>query len=320
MKILVTGGAGFIGSHIADLLIENNHDVIIIDNLSSGKTENINKKAVFYHEDLTNHDKIREIFVKESPEIVYHLAAQIDIRKSVENPVFDANVNILSALNLLELSIKSKVKHFIFSSTGGAIYGDTENIPTTEEEKELPISPYGCAKLTIEKYLNYYNKVHNLKYTVLRYSNVYGPRQNSKGEAGVIAIFLDSMLSNDPNNPPKIFGGEQTRDFVYVKDVAIANLKALNKGNEENEKESNNNTSNTYNIGTGIETSINQLFNMLNQFFNSSFQPIIEPRKQGEQMRSCLSYNKANQSLGWKPETKLDEGIKQTYEWFKAQK
>lgn len=303
MKILVTGGAGFIGSHITDLLIENNHEILIIDNLSTGQRQNINSKAKFYLEDLSNHDKIKEILEKEKPEIIYHLAAQIDVRKSVENPVEDAKINIINAINLLELAKNNNVKHFIFSSTGGAIYGDTENIPTKEEEKELPVSPYGCAKLTIEKYLNYYNKVHGMKYTCLRYSNVYGPRQNSKGEAGVIAIFFDNMLANIT---PKIFGGEQTRDFVYVKDIARANLLALSEQ-----------TSNTYNVGTSNKISITELFNKVNSFFNNQFTPVYEPMKKGEQINSCLSFDKIKQHLGWQPTINIEQGLKQTFEWYK---
>lgn len=306
MKILVTGGAGFIGSHVTDLLIENNHDVLIIDNLSTGQKENINKKAKFYFEDLSNHNKIKEIIEKEKPDVIYHLAAQIDVRKSVENPVEDAKINIINTINLLELAIKNNVKHFIFSSTGGAIYGDTKNIPTTEEEKELPVSPYGCAKLTIEKYLNYYNKVHGLKYTCLRYSNVYGPRQNSCGEAGVIAIFFDNMLMN---KTPRIFGGEQTRDFVYVKDVARANLLSLNDTK-----------SSSYNVGTSTMISIVELFNKINSFFNNSFIPINEEMKKGEQINSCLSYEKIKKNLGWQPSVNIDEGLKNTFEWFKEKR
>jgi len=301
-KILVTGGAGFVGSHVVDLLIKNNHDVIIIDNLATGKIENINPRAKFYQEDLNNHQKIKEIFDKENPEIIYHLAAQIDIRKSVEDPVNDAQINILSTLNLLESSIKNNIRHFIFSSSGGAIYGDTKNIPTSEEQKEQPISPYGCAKLTIEKYLNYYNKVHDLKYTILRYSNVYGPRQNPNGEAGVISIFLMNML-NKKN--PRIFGGTQTRDFVYVNDVAKANILVL----DDDE-------TNTYNIGTGKETDIIEIFSRLNKYFKNNFEPIYETMKQGEQKKSCLDFSRINQKLKWRPQIELDEGLDKTYVWF----
>src|SRR3989338_3827245 len=257
MRILVTGGVGFIGSHVVDLLIENGQEVFVVDNLSSGVLENLDNRAVFYHIDLGDYDKIREIFEKGKFDIVYHLAAQIDVRKSVEEPVEDAKINILNSLNLLELCVKFGVKKFIFSSSWGAIYGDIENldnyvtsypefsngqfgktsnaiaqivhnvkVPSIEEEKEKPISHYGVSKLTVEKYLHFYNKIYGLNFVSLRYSNVYGPGQNSKGEAGVIAIFFDRMLDN---KKPIIFGGEQTRDFVYVGDVARANLIALEK-------------------------------------------------------------------------------------------
>jgi len=305
MKILVTGGAGFIGSHVVDFLIKENHDVIIIDNLSSGQKENINKKAVFYHEDLSDFEKTEEIIKKESIEIIYHLAAQMDVRKSVEFPIFDAQQNIINTLNLLELSVKYKIKHFIFSSSGGAIYGDTL-IPTSEEAKELPVSPYGCAKLSIEKYLNYYHRVHDLKYTALRYANVYGPRQNPKGEAGVVSIFLTKMQGNEP---VLIFGGSQTRDFVYVEDAVKANLLALN------DRESN-----TYNVGTSKETNIMELFNEINKFFNNKFRPIYKEKKLGEQEKSCLSYKKINKKLNWHPKVNLKSGLKKAYEWYKNHK
>ncbi|MBS3140992.1 NAD-dependent epimerase/dehydratase family protein [Candidatus Woesearchaeota archaeon] len=301
MNILVTGGAGFIGSHIVDLLVKENK-VIIIDNLSSGQKENINKKAIFYEQDLSNFKEVEDIIKKENIEIIYHLAAQMDVRKSVELPIFDAQQNIINTLNLLEVSIKYKIKHFIFSSSGGAIYGDT-NVPTTEEARELPVSPYGVAKLSIEKYLNYYHKIHNLKYTALRYANVYGSRQNQKGEAGVVSIFFTRMLRNEPIS---IFGGKQTRDFVFVEDVARANLLALT------DKESN-----TYNIGTEKETNIIELFNEINKFFNNKFSPIYEKSKLGEQMKSCLSYQKISKQLNWQPKINLEEGLKKTYEFYK---
>ncbi len=302
MKILVTGAAGFIGSHTTDELISKGYEVIVIDNLSTGLKENLNPRAVFYQEDLSNYDKIKEIFEKEKPEVIFHLAAQIDVRKSVENPVEDARINIVNALNLLELAIKYKIKHFIFSSTGGAIYGDTKT-PTFENEKENPVSPYGCAKLAIEKYLNFYNKVHNLKYTCLRYANVYRERQNGKGEAGVIAIFFEKMFSGEN---PAIFGGLQTRDFVYVKDVVNANLLALNDDKSE-----------VYNVGTGKETNIIEIFSKINNFFGNKFQVIYKEKKKGEQEKSCLSFEKINKSLGWKPKFDLDKGLEQVYDWYK---
>ena len=301
IRVLVTGEAGFIGSHLVDSLIENNYHVAIIDNLSTGLIRNLNEKAIFYEQDLGDVDKLKEIFENEKPELVFHLAAQIDVRKSVENPVEDAKINILNTLNLLELCVKYNIKHFIFSSSGGAIYGDTD-VPTKEEAVEKPVSPYGCAKLAIEKYLNFYNKVYGLKYTCLRYANVYGPRQNPKGEAGVISIWFDKMFSIEN---PIIFGGNQTRDFVYVKDVVKANLLALKD-----------NKNSTYNIGTGLQTSITELFNLINSFFNEKFKAKYEPMKKGEQMRSCLNYNKIREELGWRPEISIERGIRKTYEGF----
>lgn len=306
MRILITGGAGFIGSHIADALIKEQYQVTIIDNLSTGKKENINLKAKFYNIDLTNFQETENIFNKHKPEIIYHLAAQIDVRKSVEDPINDAKINIINTLNLLDLAVKYKIKHFIFSSTGGAIYGDVENsdIPTTEKPKEepTPASPYGCAKLAIEKYLICYNKIHGLKFTALRYSNVYGPRQNPHGEAGVIAIFFDQMLSN---KTPIIFGGLQARDFVYVEDIVNANTKALQD-----------NKSRIYNVGTSKETDIISLFNKINKFFNNKFEATYKQKNQGEQMRSCISYKKIKRNLGWIPRTTLNEGLNKTYYWY----
>jgi len=303
VKILVTGGAGFIGSHVADLLIKEGHDIFIIDNLSSGDKKNVNIKARFYNEDLGDFKRIEQIFDKEKPEVVYHLAAQIDIRKSVENPAEDAKQNILNSLNLLELCAHSGVKHFIFSSTGGAIYGDTEQIPTNEKHETNPVSAYGCAKLAVEKYLDYYNNIYGLHYTILRYSNVYGPRQNAKGEAGVVSIFLDNMFKGKNSD---IFGGVQTRDFVFVEDVARANLLVLrDEGN------------NVYNISTGKETDIIEIFSLLNSIFNNNFKAIFNDSKKGEQKRSCLSYQKIKDKLGWMPVVSLEEGLRKTYEWRK---
>ncbi|MEI6731059.1 MAG: NAD-dependent epimerase/dehydratase family protein [archaeon] len=301
-KILVTGGAGFIGSHVVDMLLANGHRVFVVDNLSTGVKENVNPRANFYNLDLGDENSVKEIFEKEKPEIVYHLAAQIDVRKSLEKPVEDARINILHTLHLLELSREHGVKHFIFSSTGGAIYGDTRNLPTPEEENEEPVSPYGCAKLAVEKYLNYYTKVHGMKVTVLRYSNVYGPRQNPKGEAGVISIFLESLLAR---KKPIIFGGIQTRDFVFVKDVAKANLLALNSELSE-----------VYNVGTGKETDIIEVYSKLNKFFKKKIEPEYRERRAGEQMKSSLHCGKIRAHLGWQAETSLDEGLAQTYAWF----
>lgn len=302
MKILVTGGAGFIGSHTIDLLIEKGHEIVIIDNLSTGLKENINSKAIFYYEDLTNFEKIEEILKKENPEVIYHFAAQINVRESVENPLKDAQENIINSLNLLELARKYNIKHFIFSSSGGVMYGDAIEIPIKENTKENPTSPYGCAKLAVEKYLNFYNKTHNLKFTILRYGNVYGPRQNPKSEAGVIAVFFNKMFLGQN---PIIWGGIQTRDFIYVGDVAQANLAVLN------DKESK-----VYNLGTEIETDIIAIFTKINKYFKNKFNPEYTKMKKGEQKRSCLSYEKIKNSLNWVPQTKLDEGLDKVYCWY----
>jgi UDP-glucose 4-epimerase len=301
-RAIVTGGAGFIGSHIVDLLISEKYNVIIIDNLRTGQVTNINHKASFYNADLSDFEKIKEIFKKENPNFVFHLAAMVNLRESLKNPLECANQNILNTLNLLELSIQNNIEHFIFSSTGGAIYGESVPIPTEESAQTLPISPYGCSKYAIEKYLIYYNRIHNLKFTALRYSNVYGPRQNPEGETGVISIFFEKMFNNQSLT---INGGIQTRDFVYVKDVARANLLALKDTK-----------SSIYNIGTSKETDIIEIFNKINKYFKEKFTPEYKPMITGEQKRSCLSYEKIKNNLGWKPLTTLTEGLNNTYCWF----
>ncbi|MDD5489253.1 MAG: NAD-dependent epimerase/dehydratase family protein [Candidatus Moranbacteria bacterium] len=305
MKILVTGGAGFIGSHLVEALVEKKHRVFVVDNLSSGFKKNVNPKAKFFRADLTNHKKIEVIIKKEKPEIIFHLAAQIDVRKSVADPVFDARSNILASVNLVNLAHQYKVKKFIFSSTGGAIYGDTESRPTGEKEPEWPLSPYGIAKLTIDKFLFYYHEVHGLNFVSLRYGNVYGPRQNPHGEAGVVAIFLNKMLNGDQ---PIINGsGKQTRDYVYVGDVVNANLLAF-----KNFKKSG-----IYNVGTGKETDVNQLFREINRHFGKKFKESHGPAKMGEQKTSCLSFAKIRKDFGWTPSVNFDTGIKKTFEWFR---
>lgn len=303
MKCLVTGGAGFIGSHLADKLIKKGHKLIIVDNLSTGKKININPKAKFYKIDIQN-PKIFDIFRKEKPEIVFHYAAQIDLRKSVETPLEDAKINILGSLNILENCRKYSVKKIIFASTGGAIYGEANNIPTPEDYPAFPLSPYGIAKLTIEKYLNYYFKNFNLSYAALRLGNVYGPRQNSKGEAGVIAIFCDKILFEEQSI---IYGdGKQTRDFVFVDDVIEANILAIKSKKVG-----------IFNVGTAKETDINTIFWKLKKLTKSNCKKIHGPAKTGEQKRSCLDYTKAKREFGWQPKYDLDNGFKKTAEWFR---
>ena len=306
MKILITGGAGFIGSHIADRLIAKGAAVTVIDNLSTGFESNINASAKFIRADITDFKNIEKIFIDERPDIIYHLAAQIDVRKSVSDPMFDAQTNIMGTLNLINLSAAHKIKKFIFSSTGGAIYGDTDIRPTPESHPEWPLSPYGIAKLTADKFLNYYNEISGFKYVSLRYGNVYGPRQNPHGEAGVVAIFLNKMLKNEQ---PVINGdGEQTRDYVYVEDVVKANILALE--NENIDKVG------IYNVGTSVEISVNDLFKEINKNFDNKYEEVHGPAKLGEQKTSCLSYEKIKKELGFIPKTAFSEGIKETYKWF----
>jgi len=303
MKCLVTGGAGFIGSHLVDKLIKEGHKVVVIDNLSTGRKENLNPKAKFYKIDICSY-RISQIFKKEKPEVVFHYAAQIDVRKSVKDPVEDAKINILGTLNILENCKKYNIRKVIFASTGGAIYGDADIVPTPETYPELPLSPYGIAKLTIEKHLSYYYKVFGLPYVSLRLANVYGPRQNSKGEAGVVAIFCDKMLSK---KQPIINGdGKQTRDFVFVDDVVEANISALKKDKVG-----------IFNIGTARETDVNTLFKKLRELTDSKCAKIHGPTLPGEQKRSCLDYSEAKRELGWQPKYSLDKGLKKTVEWFR---
>lgn len=304
MNILVTGGAGFIGSHLTDKLIEVGHEVVVIDDLSTGTKENLNPKATFYERSIT--DDLSDIFEKFKPEVVFHVAAQIDLRKSVESPVFDANTNILGSLNILENMKKFGSKKIIFSSTGGAIYGDGVKIPTGETEATEPCSPYGIAKLSIEKYLNFYKKTHGIDFTSLRYGNVYGPRQNPKGEAGVISIFVQKILDGEQ---PIINGsGKQTRDYVFVADVVNANLLSLEK-----------NANGAFNVGTGKEIDVNTLFRKIVKYMDVDVEEVHGPEKPGEQLKSCLSYSKIENELGWKPEFDIDKGMKKTIEWFKSQ-
>ncbi len=303
MKYLVTGGAGFIASHLADALLQEGHQVAVIDNLSTGKKENVNKKAVFYQADILDAG-ICDIFKKEKPDVVFHYAAQIDVRKSVNEPVESAKTNILGSVNILENCKNFRVKKVVFASSGGAVYGDASVIPTPEDYPAKPVSPYGIEKLTVEHYLDFYKKEYGLDYLILRLANVYGPRQNSKGEAGVIAIFCAKLIGR---GQPIINGdGKQTRDFVFVKDVVRASVLGMQK-----------NKSGVFNIGTGVQTNINDIFRKLKGLFNVEIKEIHAPQKQGEQKRSCLDIAKAKTELEWEPECDLNKGLKETGEWFK---
>ncbi|MBI5739902.1 MAG: NAD-dependent epimerase/dehydratase family protein [Nitrospirae bacterium] len=303
MKVLVTGGAGFIGSNIVDRLIDEGCEVVIVDDLSSGSERNINKKARFYRLDIQDR-RLESVFHDEKPEYVSHYAAQIDVRKSVADPVFDAKINVLGTLNILQNCLVHKVRKVVFASSGGAVYGEQEIFPAPETHPLKPISPYGITKLVAEHYLYYFRTVLGLDYTVLRYANVYGPRQDPHGEAGVVAIFIRKLLSGEQ---PVINGdGEQTRDFVFVGDVVDANIAALR----------NNVSEGAFNIGTGIETSVNRLFECLKNILNSSVAGKYAPAKEGEQRRSVISSAKANDVLHWEYKTSLEAGLKKTCEYF----
>ncbi|MDZ7291102.1 MAG: GDP-mannose 4,6-dehydratase [candidate division KSB1 bacterium] len=303
MKILVTGGAGFIGSHIADAFIAHGHQVTIIDNLVTGRRENINPQATFHLMDIRD-AQIAEVFQRERFEVVCHQAAQMDVRRSVADPRYDAEVNILGTLNLLQQCKSTGVKKFLFASTGGAIYGEQMRFPADEEHPTWPASPYGVSKLTCEKYIFFFAKTCGLRYVFLRYANVYGPRQSPHGEAGVVAIFSTRLLKGEQ---PVINGdGKQTRDYVYVGDVVRANLLALNY--PENDY---------FNIGTGIETDVNTIFHRLNEATGAGMKEYHGPTKEGEQLRSVLSYDKARRLLNWQPKVSLTEGLKETVEWFR---
>lgn len=304
MKILVTGGAGFIASQIADAYIREGHEVHILDNLSTGFEKNINPKARFIKSEISS-PAILDIFKKEKFDVVNHHAAQIDVRKSVNDPIFDANTNILGTINLLQACIKTGVKKFMFASTGGAVYGEQEYFPADEKHPTNPVSPYGITKLSIEKYLFFYKNEYGLNHTILRYANVYGPRQNPFGEAGVVAIFTSKLLKDE--NPIINGDGKQTRDYVFVEDVVKANVVTLNSF-----------SSNIYNIGTGIETSVNQLFEKLNDIAGSKAVEKHGPSPKGEQARSVITSDKLFNEFHWKPSIKIDEGLRKTFESFKS--
>ena len=303
MKILVTGGAGFIASHIADKFIEEGHEVVILDDLSTGFEKNINSKAKFVNLNIRD-ENISNLFKEEKFDVVNHHAAQMDVRRSVVDPAFDANTNIVGTINLLQNSVKHGVSKFMFASTGGAVYGEQENFPADESHPTVPVSPYGISKLSVEKYLYFYFNENKLNYTILRYANIYGPRQNPFGEAGVVAIFSTKLLKREQ---PIINGtGEQTRDYVFVKDVVKANLLTLSDDESD-----------TYNVGTAIETNVNELYNTLNEITGNGQEEKHGPAAAGEQMRSVITSEKLFNKFNWKPSTKLIDGLKETVEFFK---
>jgi UDP-glucose 4-epimerase len=305
MRILVTGGAGFIGSHVSDRFVALGHEVAVLDNLSTGFREFVPAKARFCHVDITDGPAVDRCLAEFRPELVDHHAAQIDVRKSVADPVFDARVNILGGIELLKACARNGVRKVIYSSTGGALYGEGRTLPATEDHPVNPEAPYGASKHTFEHYLYLWKLLHGLDYTVLRYPNVYGPRQNPHGEAGVNAIFIGMMLKGER---PRIFGtGEQVRDYLYVGDVVEANVIALGTGSGE-----------MVNLGTGIGTSVNQIFRELQDILGFAGEPIYEAARPGEVQRIFLDASRARRVLGWKPRTAFREGLERTVEWTRS--
>jgi UDP-glucose 4-epimerase len=301
VKIVVTGGAGFIASHIVDAYIDQGHEVHVIDDFSTGRRENLNPKAIVHSLDIANRDAAA-LIGKIKPNALNHHAAQMDLRRSVEDPLLDARINIIGFVNLLEACKDAGVKKVIFASSGGAVYGDKEPIPADEEHPQEPLSPYGVSKKTGELYLAYYQAAFGMPFVALRYSNVYGPRQSSKGEAGVVAIFISQLLSG---KSPLINGdGKQTRDYVYVGDVVEANVAALKSEYVG-----------PLNIGTGKETDVVTICKLLQQGLNSAIEAVHGPAKIGEQRRSCLETSRARRVLGWKAEVSLATGLKKTIDY-----
>lgn len=303
MKILVTGGAGFIGSHVAEAYVAAGHDVVVVDDLSSGKRHQVPAGARFVQADIRD-PKIREVFAAERPELLNHHAAQMDVRRSVADPRFDADVNVMGLLNLLEAGRANGLRRVLFASSGGAAYGEQDEFPAPETHKLEPVSPYGVSKRASELYLGCYRSMYGLEYVAMRYANVYGPRQDPHGEAGVVAIFTLKLLSGEQ---PTINGdGKQTRDYVFVGDLVRANVALATHA-----------YCGPLNFGTGIETDVNQLFAAIRGACGSDAPEQHGPGKPGEQKRSVISPALAAQVIGWRPEVALKEGIATTVDFFR---
>ena len=303
MKALVTGGAGFIASHIVDKLIEKGHEVIVIDNLSTGKKDYVNSKVTFYERDIS--DNMDDIFQKELPEIVIHCAAQVMLRASIEHPLKDAKINILGTINLLETCKKNNVKKIIYTSTGGARVGEPKYLPVDEKHSLDPISPYGISKHTAEHYVLMYDKLYGIKSMIFCFGNVYGPRDDPKCNR-VTSIFIDRMLKNES---PTIYGdGDQTRDFIYVKDLADFVVNSIGKDTK----------SNLFHLANGTQISVNQIFNILKNIINFDKSPTYKEAIKGEVRDIYLDTTLASSELDWKVKTSFDEGLKETVNYFQS--
>jgi UDP-glucose 4-epimerase len=305
MKVLVTGGAGFIASHVVDAYLDGGLDVVIVDDLSRGSTNNLNPRARFYKADIRDYDAMRDIFGKERPDYINHHAAQMDLRRAVFEPAFDAETNIVGSIHLLNLAVEFKSKRIVYASSGGATYGEPVHLPMDEDHPVNPITPYGISKHTVEHYLFNYRVLYGLEYVVLRYGNVYGPRQSSQGEAGVVAIFCEQLLAKET---PKIFGnGGKTRDYVYVTDVAQANLRALEQGDGQ-----------IFNIAFGLPTTDDEIFEAVCKALDIPlFKPAYTAKRPGEIDHCYLKIDRAKQQLNWTPKVSLAEGLQITANFFR---
>lgn len=306
MKILVTGAAGFIASHVADAYVQAGHEVAVIDDLSRGSMRNVDPRWRFYECDIRDRESLEKIFSAEKPAIVNHHAAQMDVRRGVREPLFDAEVNILGSIHLLEAALAHGTKRFVYAATAGAGYGEPKQMPVPEDCPSNPITPYGISKHTVEHYLFTFHFLYGLEYVVLRYGNVYGPRQSSQGEAGVFAIFSEQMLAG---TQPVIYGdGKKLRDYVYISDVVAANVAALDRGSNE-----------IFNIGSGVTTSDQEVFDRVRDIVGASVAPKYVPRRPGEIDRICLDIAKAKALLQWEPQISLSEGVRRTGSYFQQE-
>lgn len=295
-KVLVTGGAGFIGSHLVTGLLDNGYSVAVVDDLSSGQLRNLDHRATFYHAPI-NDQRVKQIIQREGPEIIFHLAAQSSVRQSTLDPVADADSNVLGTIRLLDAAASEGVEKIVFSSTGGAIYGNPDTLPCDEDTPINPLTPYALSKYVSELYLELFDRTYGLQYTILRYANVYGPGQDPNGEAGVIAIFAGLMLRG---RSPNIYGdGEQERDFVYVSDIVDANLAAMYRGDGC-----------IYNIGAGEPVTVNRIYSLLQECTEFRQEPVYRPRRAGDVLKIALDYSRAARELGWEPKISLEKGLR----------
>ena len=302
-KVLVTGGAGFIGSHLVNGLLDNGHSVAVVDDLSSGQLRNLDHRATFYHAPI-NDQRVKQIIQREGPEIIFHLAAQSSVRQSTLDPVTDADSNVLGTIRLLDAAASEGVEKIVYASTGGAIYGNPDTIPCDEDTPVNPLTPYALSKYVSELYLELFYRTYGLQYTILRYANVYGPGQDPNGEAGVIAIFAGLMLRG---RSPNIYGdGEQERDFVYVSDIVEANLAAMYRGDGR-----------IYNIGSGEPVTINRICSLLQKCTELDQKPVYRPRRAGDVLKIALDHSRATRELGWEPKIPLEEGLRHSVDYVR---